>query len=1046
MLIFIYGEGLYGQNVQFEFNQLKVGNTYTEITASSVIQDNNGYLWIGTKGSGVFRFNGSEFVRFDREKGLPSDFVLDVNISDNGSVWVSTLDGTVNITNDKVVKEQDSVFSQRVDKIIPAVGDSLFFLSENEIFLYTDSKVYPFDIPQLYNNEKVSALIYYDDLLYVGTSKGRLLMNKDIGEYDALKISSSPIISIKGLGENELAIVSNEDIYTLQNGKVRNFIKEFPNLYRAGVTDVLKDYQGTIWISSLKGLFSINENKVINYGPSNGLNATDIYDLHLDLNGMLWIAGGNSGVFNYRGDQFTYLNTKPENLGIITRIYQTTQGSTTNWVTTLGNGAYRISSKDTVNLADITGEEWLRNELFTSVSYGGGALWFGTSDGRLIKFKDGFIDSYSLKPYTNGKINSLARSKNGIWVATENGLILFTNTVVRYFDQSDGFNSSKINDIYSDEFNNLLIATDKGLYKLINGKVESFDLGKDQNVKITQISKSKDQDYWLSTLGSGLIRIRNDKVTWFTKNEGLSSLNTFNLFIETSRKIWFNTDNGLECIIINESGNAEETIAYGEEDGFYGISRYPHALSYSSNNLWVGTDNGITLVKRSPNILGNSEPKLFLKDISGNYGESPLEVDEELKKYINSDEVISIENDVTTLTFYFDCIDLIGKTDWVYRYRLLPAEKYWSPASTQRIVSFSNLKPGKYTLEFKASNLNETNSIEPIKINFSILPPWYESPWFLLVAGMGALFLVVMIVNLSISSLRNYNRKLEERIEERTREIQKQKDEIEEKNEEYEAINEKLKEANDTIHKFNKELKRKVSERTASLEEANKELAYLNKELDTFMYKASHDLLGPLARLKGLCHLGKLEVEEEVAVKYMSLLSNSADEMYVILKKLIDIISIRENDPKIKNVDYQKIIKTAFKEANVKNGLPFELDIINNYDKPISTDPELLKRVFYNLFLNSIQYSDISNENSKVKIDIVPNGKYVNFYVTDNGVGIREESKSHIFDMFYKGSERSKGSGLGLYISKVAMDKLGGKIRLVESTNGKTTFEISIIK
>ncbi|WP_137091127.1 sensor histidine kinase [Mangrovivirga cuniculi] len=1057
--ILMPGGGVNGQNIQYEFSQIRVGNTYNEITVSSVTQDVSGYLWIGTKGSGVFRYNGSEFIQFNREKGLPSDFILDIEVSRRGEVWVSTLNGTIIIDGEKVKQYQDSVFQKRVDNIVPGAGDSLYLVSEGNISLVQNKKVFQFDIPELYKNEKVTFLNYLNGQLFAGTSKGRLLINKDIGDYKAIQVSRGPINLIKRLSDDELAIISNDVIYTYNNGKIENFSKNYPGLYRAGVNDITRDGKNNIWISSYKGLFSVDKKDIIKYDSKNGLPANEVYDLYLDKDGILWLAAGNAGIFNYKGDQFSYLAVDNNKLGIITQIYSPVSKRNVHWVTTLGNGAYRVSSSDTVSLAELAGEKWLENELFTSVSYGGEALWFGTSDGRLIKYKNGFIDTYGLRPYTSGNVNALSRSVRGVWVATNNGLLLFNNKVIRHYDENDGLGTSNINDIYSDEFNNLLIATDNGLFKLEDNKINPVKFDVPLTGKVTQISKSKDQDYWLSTLGSGIIRIRNGKIVKYDKSDSLSSVNAFNIFIETNRKIWFSTDNGLECLYLDKEGDVEKTRLFNEKDGFYGISRYSHALSYSKNHLWIGTDNGVTLLNRAPDILGSSSAQLLVNDITANYGDLDIDLDKNVSQFVNSVDEIAINNDVTTLSFYFDCIDLTGKTDWVYRYRLLPVEKYWSPTSKQKIVSFSNLKPGNYTLEFKASNVNGTQSIEPISINFKILPPWYESPWFLLLAGILALLFIFLIVKISISSLRSYNRKLEERIDERTKEIQQQKNEIEEKKEELETLNEQLKNANNTIHDknlqledknfqlsdFNENLKLKVRERTASLEDANKELAFLNKELDTFLYKASHDLLGPLARLKGLCHLGKLEVKEEIAVKYMSLLANSADEMYIILKRLIDIISIRENEPSIKDTDYEKLISNAFKEVNTRVGDSINFKINNEYKKKIATDPELLKRVFVNLFSNSLLYKQ-SKTQSEVNVDILPNGEFVNFMVSDNGDGINRDSATRIFEMFYKGSEKSKGSGLGLYISKVAMDRLGGKIKLVESKKGKTVFQVSLKK
>jgi signal transduction histidine kinase len=97
-----------------------------------------------------------------------------------------------------------------------------------------------------------------------------------------------------------------------------------------------------------------------------------------------------------------------------------------------------------------------------------------------------------------------------------------------------------------------------------------------------------------------------------------------------------------------------------------------------------------------------------------------------------------------------------------------------------------------------------------------------------------------------------------------------------------------------------------------------------------------------------------------------------------------------------------------------------------------------------NLFSNAIRYQDFHKESSQVSIHINSTVEKVEIRFSDNGIGIEKKHLKKIFDMFYRASDNSKGSGLGLYILKESIDKLGGSIKVETEFGVFTTFEITI--
>ena len=234
-------------------------------------------------------------------------------------------------------------------------------------------------------------------------------------------------------------------------------------------------------------------------------------------------------------------------------------------------------------------------------------------------------------------------------------------------------------------------------------------------------------------------------------------------------------------------------------------------------------------------------------------------------------------------------------------------------------------------------------------------------------------------------------------------------------------------------------LAKKVEERTA-------ELLRVNIELDNFIYKTSHDIRGPLATFKGLCMVALFDIKDSVGLELVRLLDLTADKMNTILNRLQIANEINTAELKPELVD----IKTCMDEIiamEKKNGLPPRMIIkhdISN-DVVLKSDKKLVRIILENLISNSIKFYDQSiRVEPYVRIKVSKENNFLLFSVVDNGIGINEDSKNNIFQMFVRASERSQTGGIGLYLSRLATEKLGGTIELVSMPDKLTCFHVKI--
>lgn len=249
------------------------------------------------------------------------------------------------------------------------------------------------------------------------------------------------------------------------------------------------------------------------------------------------------------------------------------------------------------------------------------------------------------------------------------------------------------------------------------------------------------------------------------------------------------------------------------------------------------------------------------------------------------------------------------------------------------------------------------------------------------------------------------------------------------------------------IHQQNEDIIVVTALDITAQKKTEEELRAKNRELDTFVYKASHDLRSPLATILGLISVSRREIKDAAAIKYMDLLNRSAVKLDEILEDLTQITIIRQGQ-----IDIESIKVTPFINDIVESFQPYpyfeeiNFKINNKLKRAFRSDRRLLKTILRNIIENAIKYKRFNSERSYIKITTESDIRNTIIKIADNGMGIPEKYQENIYDMFYRATERSQGSGLGLYIVKNAIEKLGGSIELKSKEKTGTTFTIFLPK
>lgn len=219
----------------------------------------------------------------------------------------------------------------------------------------------------------------------------------------------------------------------------------------------------------------------------------------------------------------------------------------------------------------------------------------------------------------------------------------------------------------------------------------------------------------------------------------------------------------------------------------------------------------------------------------------------------------------------------------------------------------------------------------------------------------------------------------------------------------------------------------------------NESLSKANHELDNFVYIVSHDLRSPLMLTKGLLDISKLKVtEKEEVLKYLDLAGKSINNLDDIIKEILAYSRNSRTGLQNEEFDLKTIIKDIKDGLDTKDSPSFSFLEEYNEDTRIYADKGRLHTILRNLITNAVKYRKKDIPGAFVKLVFNKTGSRFTITVSDNGQGIALKSMDKVFDMFYRATSAAPGTGLGLYICKEMLEKMGADFHL-DSVEGQGT-------
>lgn len=1021
---------LFGRQINdVRFAHLNIMNGLPQNTVNCIAQDNQGFIWLGTR-NGLCRFDGYEIRNYFNDESdtlsLTNNFIISLHKDKSGKLWVLTEKG-ICLYNQQTDKFRRYNLWQghrvlRGNFFFETAKGRLFVSTFNEIYAYnqaTDKFDLVLSNALLQKHTAVdifSLVVDENDILWLGTLNGIHWYDLNSKEFSTQIVSKQASAKLANLQINRIYIDKYRRIWigTAENGVLvytpaTQSIVQFDT--RNGFTNnnigaICQDEQNNMWIGTEQGVNIVDNNlrliKKIEQNAADMSNLSDnaIYSIFNDNASNIWVGTffGGLNIFYKGSDNFTiypfgYLSKHLSGKAVRQII---SNDANSLWIAT-EDGGLNFLDKKTRNIQHYeNGNGKIKlsyHNIHSLLKDKNNNLWIGTFTGGLNCYN---ISTGRMKYYSVPKNNfpavsvfSLLQDNQGtIWAGTPGGLLYYSpdkDQFIRFGNEDVG--RSFIYCLFQDSEANIWIGTrTRGLFYLDAKTKKTIQVklfGKTENF-ITSITEDRRKQIWVGTNNSGVSCLnRKSESRTLTLKDGLPSNSIKGIVEDNNGKIWFSTESGL-CRYDQVSGEIEN---FSVSDGLP-INQFNFSSAYKApdGELFFGTING--MISFYPNQLVPAR-KLFKVQITNfKISGKNINIDSEdspLTKNISETNSIELSHDqASSFSFDFTALNFKYATNTIYAMRLLGADADWQVINRQRQILFSNLPEGKYVLQIKASidgiHWDESGMRS---LDIIIRPPFWRSWWAYIIY-----FIILIMAGYAAFNIAKTRIKLRMRFQ---------------------------------------------------AEHAEKlQLEELNQHKINFFTYITHDLKTPLtlilSPLQRMINSNSLPAEVR---KKLDVIFRNANRMNHLIDEIMTFSKIEMKQQKITVKQGNVLafiyeISSIFEMIAAEREIDFVIDIPSNQNEKAWFSPSNLERIIYNLLSNAFKYTPAGGMITlSASLERVNGQIFLNVSVEDSGRGIPKHLLDRIFENYYQveRKDENEGTGIGLALTKALVNIHKGTIR-----------------
>ncbi len=791
----------FAQTYNFKHYNTEQGLPQSQVL--SIFQDKKGYMWFGTNGGGVGRFDGEKFVTYSENEGLVNNIVYSIVENEKQELFFGTKKGlsVFNGLTFKTYNEKQGLKNSYIFKLLHS-NNQVWICTMQGVYIYQNGKMLPFSEDSLLNVSTIYSMFEDSNKnLWFGTiQNGAIFYNttnktfKHFSTSDGLM--SNLIFSISQKNKGDILIGTQTGLNTIDSKFNVKELKAIPTNSNIAISCLLQEsdhefYYGTHGEGLSKFDYKINK-RVVCFNYTNGLTKNPIQSIFKDRENNLWIGTDGAGVYKYSNDRIIYYTTTnglPENY-----INAVAQDKLDNyWIALRSNGLTRLNSSGMTyyRFAPNTRNCIPDNDITCILPLNDGSVLFGTKEG-LTKFENNVFNLVQSQIFSKNYILSLYQdSRKTIWIGTTVGVFKIIDGNIIAVDEINKLKDSNyefaIYSITEDKAGNIWIGTANELIKLEQKNVTIYN---EENgfisgnvLAATKDSKGK---LWFGT-SSGLFHYDGKVFTKISQNNGLSSNNVLALQIDNKNNLIVSLNSGVDILSLNDFYSKKITIKhFGKDDGLLNLEANYNAIAKDKQGrILIGTIDGLEIYDPAIESKNTKEALTNITSVKLFFGQ------EDIQKYAKGVDSVStlplelhLPFNKNHITFKFIGISLTAPGKVRYEYMLEGLDNNWVPPTSKTEATYSSLPPGKYRFLVRTMNNDGLWNKEPAVFSFTISPPWYNTWWF---------YTIVVVVLVSGIILYNYihtkkliadKQKLERIVDERTLELREEKEKVENINKE----------------------------------------------------------------------------------------------------------------------------------------------------------------------------------------------------------------------------------------------------------------------